>query len=91
MRRYERQEVTVERDVEVAAACDGCGIAEGVGAMGRLLPVVISIDDGEEGRHVDHLDYCDNCLVQRAPAFVIAGSRAPLVTGEELPLDEDEQ
>lgn len=84
-------EVSELREVLVATTCDGCGIPEGFGAMGRLMPVVISIDPGEEGGYITELDYCDDCLVERAPAFVAAGARAPLVTGEELPLDEADE
>jgi hypothetical protein len=70
--------------------CDGCGISEGIGAMGRLIPVIIAINEGEEGGHVTELDYCDDCIVERAPAFVAAGAKAPIVTGEDLPFDEED-
>lgn len=88
MKHYEKRPETVVRNRVVGATCDGCGRSEGPSAMERLIEVVISINEGEEGGHVTSLDYCDDCLVARADAFVAAGARAPLVTGEDLPLDE---
>lgn len=89
MKRYERRPVTVERDVVVEVVCDGCGQLADDTPMGRLVEVVIAIDEGEEGGHRTELDLCDGCLVERAPAFVAAGALAPLVTGWELPMDGD--
>ncbi len=81
MRRFEIQDVVVQREVEVARECNGCGASED-GAEG-LTAVVISVNEGEEGGAVDELDYCDDCLVARSPALEQAGSTAFVVTGRE--------
>lgn len=87
-RRYERQMQPVR--VDVGGFCDGCGITEADAEFQSLTRVIIDVGFGEEGSHVDDLDYCNDCLIVRADALVAAGSKAPLVTGEELPLDEDD-
>lgn len=84
MRRYELQEVLDHRLVQVEAKCDRCGINEEDSNFGRLIPVAVEVDPGEEGGHRDVYDYCDPCLVEIADVLVAAGSRAPLVTGEDL-------
>lgn len=89
MRRYETQQVTVEREVEVEAKCDRCGVTDQDAPDGLMFPVVIEINVGEEGGRRDELDYCNNCLVELAPVLAAAGSRSFLVTREETE-DEDE-
>lgn len=89
MRRYEERPVVRATRIQIEARCDRCGRLEEPGAMGRLVPVVISINEGEEMGHRTELDYCDDCLVALADHFVAAGSKAPYVTGEELPFDDD--
>ncbi len=77
MRRYELQDVTVQR--EVGRECNGCGVSEE--DVDWLTPVVIAVNAGEEQGGVDELDYCEPCLTVRAPALVAAGSTAEYVTG----------
>lgn len=81
VKRYETR--TVEQQQYAGAVCDGCGSTDHY-----LAEVVISVNEGEEGGRRDEYDYCDDCLLERAPALVAAGSRAPLVTGEDAPEDE---
>jgi hypothetical protein len=88
MRRYEFQEVTRPARVLVSVTCNGCG-ADGGPEGEELLEVTIAVNEGEEGGRRDELDYCNDCLVARAPALVAAGSRALIVTGEYLERDED--
>lgn len=83
MRRIEERQTTVR--VVVSEVCDGCGIEADPGY--ELVAVVISVHEGEEGGRRDEYDYCDDCLVARAPALVAAGSRAPLVTGNDEPVE----
>ncbi len=83
MKRYEWQRVTFDQRTEVGAECDGCGVSSEK-AWPPLVEVVIAINEGEEGGHRTELDYCNDCLVARAEAFTAAGSRAPLVTGDDL-------
>lgn len=90
MRRYETRESVVYQRVEVEARCDGCGVTEDDAQDGRLVAVEIAINDGEEMGRRDYLDYCDPCIIVRAPAFITAGSRAEYVTGETPPPDEDD-
>jgi hypothetical protein len=75
---------TTTKVVEVFAGrvCDGCGLEDPHGY--ETMEVVISVHANEEGGSVDRYDYCDDCLVERAPALKAAGSRAFLVTGEEV-------
>ena len=79
MRRYEIQDVTVQREVETGRECDGCGVGEA--DTDWLTPVVVSVNEGEEQGGVDELDFCETCLLARAPALVAAGSTAEYVTG----------
>jgi hypothetical protein len=79
MRRYERRDVTVTRDVEVEYICDRCGIPEAQADMGWLYPVVIEVNAGEEGGSRDEYDYCNDCLIAIADILRAAGSRSPLV------------
>jgi hypothetical protein len=72
---------TVEQRQYVGETCDGCGSKSPWG----LVEVVISVNEGEEGGRSDAYDFCDDCLVERAPLLVAAGSRAPIVTGEDDP------
>lgn len=83
MKRYETR--TVKQEHYAGTTCDGCGRDE-------IYPVevVISVHDGEEGGRRDEYDFCDDCLVARADTLKAAGSRAPLVTGEDIPEEEDE-
>lgn len=81
-RRYERQQVTLPMQVEVAAVCDGCGVAEAEADFGRLIPVAIEVDLGEEGGSRDQYDYCNRCLIAIADVLVAAGSRSGLVGPE---------
>lgn len=78
MKRYETQQRAIE--VLAATSCDGCGLEPGW--TGDLVSVVISVNAGEEGGSVDEYDYCDDCLVARAPLLVAAGSCADLVSSE---------
>lgn len=77
MKHYETK--TVERETLADVVCDGCGARQRFGLL--FVEVVISVHDGEEGGGRDEYDFCDDCLVERAPALVGAGSRAPLITG----------
>lgn len=79
MKRFEIR--TVEQRTFVGAMCDGCGVQ---GDYLSLVEVIISVHADEEGGRRDEYDFCDDCLVERAPGLVAAGSRAPLVTGEDL-------
>ena len=74
---------TVEQRHYVGTTCDRCGMA-----CQYPITVVISVHEGEEGGRRDEYDYCDDCLVEMAPALVAAGSRAELVTGE-VPTEDD--
>jgi hypothetical protein len=83
MRHYETQ--IVEQRRYVGDSCDGCGTNGPY-----LVTVVISVHEGEEGGRRDEYDYCDECLIERAPALVAAGSKAPIVAAEEpLPGDDE--
>jgi hypothetical protein len=74
---FRRESVTVEREIETGYQCDGCGAT---GLRGYdVIRVVIEVHEGEEGGGRDEYDYCDDCLVARAPLLAAAGSRAPLV------------
>lgn len=79
MRRFEVQDVTVQREVEVGRECDGCGADEA--DVDWLTRVFISVNDGEEQGGADELDFCEPCMTARAPALVAAGSTAEYVTG----------
>ena len=57
--------------------CDGCGAVDHY-----LTLVVIEVGDGEEMGGRDEYEWCNDCLIDRAPALVAAGSTADLVTGE---------
>lgn len=83
MKRYETR--TVEHRAYVGATCSGCG-----SASPYLVEVVISVHEGEEGGRRDEYDFCDDCLIERAPALVAAGSRAPVVTGQDEPVEPEE-
>jgi hypothetical protein len=78
VRRYEVQDVVVQREVPLEATCDGCGVSEDDES---LVEVLLSVAEGGEGGAVDELHYCDACLVERSAAFVRVGSTAELVTG----------
>lgn len=84
MKRYEKQTTSI--DVWTTTDCDGCH--ESFPADTYLTEVIISVGEGEEGGKLDMYDYCDMCLDIWAPLLKAAGSRAPLVTGEDLPLDD---
>jgi len=79
MRRYERKQVTVWQEVEVAYSCDRCGVSEADAEMGWLCPVVIEVNEGEEGGSRDEYDYCNSCLIELADVLRAAGSRSALV------------
>lgn len=81
MRRLERQEVTQYVIVEVEAKCDRCGLAEADSEYGRLFPVAIEVNHGEEFGSRDEYDYCNPCLIAIADVLVAAGARSDLVTG----------
>lgn len=83
MKRYETR--TIEQQRYTGATCDGCGYTGPY-----LIEVVISVHEGEEGGRTDEYDYCDDCLTERTPALIAAGSRAPIVTGEAAPDPEDD-
>lgn len=74
--------------VLVAESCDGCGFVATTSC--QLVAVAIEVNAGEEMGRRDEYDYCDDCLIERAPLLVAAGSRAELVTGEEPPADEED-
>jgi hypothetical protein len=84
MRRYETR--TVEQHYQIGWICDGCG----TDIRDYGIEVTISVNAGEEGGREDRYDYCDDCLLERADALVAAGSRAPLVTGEDEPEDPED-
>lgn len=84
MKRYEKQTTTI--DVWTTTECDAC--KQTFPADTYLTEVIISVGEGEEGGNLDMYDYCDMCLNIWAPLLKAAGSRAPLVTGEDLPPDE---
>lgn len=85
MKRYEVQEKTYREEVLVEVKCDECGALEQDTRWGRLIPVTIHIDPGEEGGATDELDYCDDCLVAKADALVAAGSTSELVASGRRP------
>lgn len=85
MKRYEKQTTTI--DVWTGTTCDGC--KQSFPADEYLTEVIISVGEGEEGGNLDMYDYCDTCLDIWAPLLKAAGSRAPLVTGEDLPPEQD--
>jgi hypothetical protein len=82
VRRVERRQVTVTRDVEVEANCDRCGVAEADAEYGSLIPVAIEVNLGEEFGCRDDYDYCSPCLAAVADTLVAAGSRSSLVNAE---------
>ncbi len=90
MRRYETQQVTITREVEVEATCNGCGVTEDAAEFGYLFPVAIEVNLGEEQGRRDEYDYCNGCLIERGPALLAAGSRSELVGGDGGPRDDDE-
>lgn len=79
MRRYEVQDVTVQREVALPAECDGCGVSED--GTDYMVEVVIDVNLGEEGGGRNELHYCNDCLLARCSTLVAAGSTAELVTG----------
>lgn len=79
MRTFRTEQVTVDREVATGLACDGCGLADPYGY--ETVAVVIAVNECEEGGSRDEYDFCNDCLVQRAPMLVAAGSRAPVVAG----------
>lgn len=83
MRRYERQQVTVNQRIEVEYKCDGCGVDAANAEFGTLIPVAIEVNYGEEFGRRDEYDYCNDCLVVRADALVAAGSRSELVVDSD--------
>lgn len=83
---YEDREVTVRRETHVGTRCDGCGKVARYSP--EFITVVISVHEGEEGGARDEYDYCDDCLVARAPLLAAAGSRADLVTPEDADNDD---
>jgi hypothetical protein len=70
----------VEREVIAEVTCDGCGWTSRYAS--GFITVVICVHEDEEGGARDEFDYCDDCLVERAPALMAAGSTAPLVNGD---------
>lgn len=82
MKIYEMQ--TTQLKTYVGAKCDGCGSTDPY-----LIEVILSVHEGEDGGACDVLDFCDNCFDVRIPALAAAGSRAPIVTGVELPEEAD--
>lgn len=83
MKRYERQEKTQYMHVLVEYKCDGCGKTEKeLGYLG-LMEVAIEVNYNEEFGSRDEYDYCNDCLIERAPLFVAAGSTSELVTGND--------
>lgn len=83
MKSYETR--TVEQRHYTGTFCDGCG-----NGTAYPIEVVISVHEGEVGGRRDEYDFCDDCLIERAPLLVAAGSRAPIVTGEDEPAEEIE-
>lgn len=76
MKHYETATREFERYTHTT--CDGCGIT------GRyFIEVRISVHDGEEGGGTNELDYCDDCLIERADILRAAGSTAALITEVE--------
>lgn len=90
MKRYEVQEKVTRQHVLVEEKCDGCGRTRAELGYYGLIPVVIEINLDEEGGGRDELDYCDACLIERAAAFVAAGSRAEIVTGEPREVEDND-
>lgn len=82
MRRYEDREVTVYREVEVEARCDGCGALERDAGLG-LTPVAIEVNLGNCFGRRDEYDYCNDCLIERASLLVAAGSKSDLLRGDD--------
>ncbi len=77
MRHYEER--LVPQTGLISVTCDG-----GCGSEGRYLnEVIISVRESEEGGARDVYDYCDACLLTRAPELIAVGSTAPFLTGEE--------
>lgn len=91
VRHFELREVTKREYVLIRTTCNRCGVDETDSDGGRVHPVAIEIDDGEEGGSRDEFDLCDPCLVELADVFVAAGSKAPLVTGQERETDNPER
>lgn len=87
MQRFELREQVVRHLVLVDYRCDGCGVADD--ETDGLIPVAIEVNLGEEGGRRDEFDFCDPCLRRKAAVLVAAGSRAPLVTGEDEPAEEE--
>jgi hypothetical protein len=85
MRHYETR--TQQVKAYKTTTCDGCGLD--IPYYGTT--VIISVNAGEEGGRVDEYDYCEDCLLARADTLVAAGSRAPLVTGKDAPVDEEDE
>ncbi len=78
MKLHKDKTVTQTITVLDKVICDGCGNEEGVYPFSE---VIISVRDGEEGGKVDTLDYCDDCMIDRARILIEAGSTAPFLTG----------
>ncbi len=76
MRHYEER--LVPQTTLSKVTCDGCGKPNPY-----LSEVVISVREGEEGGALDVYDYCDACLLVKAPELIAAGSTAPYLTGME--------
>jgi hypothetical protein len=89
MRKYEKRDVLISRDVEIRYECDGCGIPAKDTEFGSLTEVAIEVNYGEEFGTRDTYDYCEDCLLERAAIFLAAGSRSEIVGGEG-PLPDDE-
>lgn len=81
MRTYRTEEVTVQREIPDGWTCDGCGQHHDEDDYGPV-DVTIVVNEGEEGGGRDEYEYCDACLIKKAPALKAAGSRAFLVTGD---------
>lgn len=84
MKRYEIEQTPLR--MYVGTDCDGCGETD----LAYPIEVIISVHEGEEGGNLDIYDYCDACLTAWAPLLKAAGSRAPIVTGEDLPPEQDD-
>lgn len=89
MRRYETRKVSVDRETLVEHTYDGCGIPADE-AWPSLTPVAIEVNEGGEFGRRDEYDYCNECLIERSPTLLAAGSRSELVGGDGGPPDEDE-
>lgn len=76
--RYLFAERTFTRKTEIGCLCSSCGISL---ELFDATVVEVSVGDGQDGGGVDRFAYCDICLIQQAPALVLAGSTAPLVAG----------